>query len=655
MSEDRRGSPSWVRTFLSTSRGRIAVLSLLAIGASLGLGIGGVAGPWAQVPLMAITVVVGIPLVVEVARGIVHREIGADVLALLALVTGALLGEWLVAGIIALMLSGGEALEQAASMRASRMLQALADRSPRIAHRRQPAAAGCSPSATFDISMTAEIRADDVATGDELLVLPHEICPVDGTVIDGIGSMDESFLTGEPYLMPKSPGSTVLSGAINGSQALAVRCSRPLSEGRYAQIAQVLARAESERPPIRRLADRLGGLYTGIALVIAILGWVLSGDPERFLAVVVIATPCPLLIGVPVAVLGAISLSARRGIIVKDPAVFERISTARTMIFDKTGTLTYGRAQLTSVTLGEGHDRDELLAMVGSLEAYSRHPLAGAITEATASLPRHPVSRATEEPGQGLRGTVDGREVVVTGRRLLERSHPHLVDELPREAAGLECVVLVDDAYAGTLQFRDEPRAGVRSFLAHLRPRHGVGRIVLLSGDKRSEVDRLAERVGIEEAYASVSPEDKLQMVREATAAAPTVFLGDGINDAPAMTAATVGVAFGTGSDIAAEAAQAVVLDSSLERLDELLHIGHRLRRIALQTAIGGIVASGIGMVLAAFGLLPPILGAVTQEVIDVAAILNASRVALVRRPLGDWRLEGGDAQAAVESRVPSG
>ena len=240
-------------------------------------------------------------------------------------------------------------------------------------------------------------------------------------------------------------------------------------------------------------------------------------------------------------------------------------------------------------------------------------------------------------PGSGLVAVVAGRELLVTGRVAVARTHPELVAQLPPEAAGLECVIIVDGGYAGTMQFRDEPRAGAREFIAHLNARHGVVRTLLLSGDRRSEVDYLAERVGLTEALAQVSPERKLQIVQAETALAPTVFLGDGINDAPAMTAATVGVAFGKNNDVTAEAADAVVLDSSFERLDELMHIGRRLRRIALQTAIGGIALSAVGMLLAVVGLLPPIAGAIAQEVIDLLAIANATRVAMARRPMTDF------------------
>ena len=605
---------------LRTTRGRLAAATLAAMALSGVLALAGVAPPWRDVPMVAACLAVGVPLVIRVIRNAWHRSFGADLLGMLALVVGAVMGEWLVASVIALMLSGGEALEDAASARASAVLEALARRSPTLAHRRA------------DDGVQADIPVAEVAVGDTLVLLPHEICPVDGTVLEGHGSMDESYLTGEPYVIPKGPGSQALSGAINGSDLLVIRAERLARDSRYAQIVGILEKAEGERPPMRRLADRLGVVYTVIALLVAGLGWAISGDPNRFLAVLVIATPCPLLIGVPVAIVGAISLAARHGIIVKDPSVLERLSTVRTMIFDKTGTLTYGRPTVTSVELlgDAAPPADRVLALAAAVERYSRHPLASAIVEAAVDLPELQVERVSEVPGAGLIGTVDGVEIRITGRASMDAAL------LPDEQAGLECVILLDGRATAVVRFRDVPRSGARAFVGHLGGSHQVERTIMLSGDRESEVRYLGSVVGLDEMRGSVSPEEKLRIVREETTRAPTAFLGDGINDAPAMTAATVGIAFGRGSDITAEAASAVILDSSLERLDEFLHIGRRMRVIALQTAIGGITLSAIGMVLAAIGMLPPIAGAVAQEAIDVIAILNASRVAWVRRPLAD-------------------
>jgi P-type E1-E2 ATPase len=352
-----------------------------------------------------------------------------------------------------------------------------------------------------------------------------------------------------------------------------------------------------------------------------------------------VATPCPLLIAIPVAIIGSVSLAARRGIIIKDPPVLEKIDTCRTAIFDKTGTLTYGRPKLTEVLVGDGFVDTEVLTRVASLERYSKHPLSGAVLDAAreAGVALHEVDEISERPGEGLRGVVSGQTVQVTSRKKLIAQCPELADKLPELSGGLECVVLIDGGYAATLRFRDTPRAEGASFIKHLKPRHGFQRILLVSGDRESEVRYLADLVGIKEIYAGQSPEQKLELVRAETRRANTVVMGDGINDAPALTAATVGIAFGQRSDIAAEAAGAVILDSSLEKVDEFLHISRRLRTIALQSAVGGMMLSVIGMLLAALGCLQPVAGAVVQEIIDVAAVANALRVAIRPRALSDY------------------
>jgi heavy metal translocating P-type ATPase len=402
---------------------------------------------------------------------------------------------------------------------------------------------------------------------------------------------------------------------------------------------EVMRESEAKRPTLRRLGDRLGAIYTPVALTIAILAWLISGEAIRFLAVLVIATPCPLLIAIPVAIIGSISLAARRGIIVKDPGALERVSTCRVVIFDKTGTLTYGRPQLTETLAAPGFDGAQVLRLVTSLEAYSKHPLAGSILVAAAAANLTPVeaSEVHERPGQGLVGIVSGQSVRVTSRKMLLAERPNAAAELPEQSAGMECVVTIDDAYAATMRFRDEPRQDSSTFIQHLGPRHRFTRAMLVSGDRESEVRYLSERVGITEIHAGQTPEQKVALVRAETLKAPTLFLGDGINDAPALTAATVGIAFGQGSDVTAEAAAIVVLDSALMKVDEVLHIGRRMRRIALQSAVGGMVLSVAGMGLAAAGLLSPVAGAISQEVIDVLAVLNALRVAIRPRSLTDY------------------
>ena len=567
--------------------------------------------------------VAGTPLLFDLLKKLIALEVGSDALAGISIITSAILGEYLAGAIIVLMLAGGTALELYATHRASAVLSALAKRLPSEAHR-------------LTASGIVEVRTADVQIADRLVVLPHEICPADGTVVEGHGAMDESYLTGEPFQIAKAPGSEVLSGAINGPAAMTIVVTKLPVDSRYAKIVQVMEQAEAQRPQFRRMADRLGGWYTLLALVVAAAAWIIGGEPRRFLAVLVIATPCPLLLAIPVAIIGAISLAATRGIIIKNPAMLERIDRCRTIIFDKTGTLTYGKPSLTDVLCAPGLTHEIVLRLASSLEQYSRHPLATSILDAARAEGIAPleVTEISEKPGDGLRGRFDGDVVEITGRKRIAASS--IASALPPVAPGMECIVLRNGEYAATLRFQDVPREESRSFVDHLVPRHQVSRVMLVSGDRDAEVQHLAELVGIRNVRSGTSPEEKLAIVREETAKAPTMFLGDGINDAPAMEAASVSIAFGHANDITAEAADAVVLEPSLAVVDELIHIGRRMRSIALQSAVGGMSLSLIGMIAAAAGWLAPVPGAIAQEVIDVLAVLNALRVAMPRRELND-------------------
>ncbi|MFN7943639.1 MAG: heavy metal translocating P-type ATPase [Thermoanaerobaculia bacterium] len=627
----RPADPRPRRGWLATLEGRIALGALVGIATHLVLrfswpalaAIRGVAPR--DLPLLAVLALGGAPLVWRLLRQALRREFGSDLLAGMSIVTAVILGEYLAGAFVVLMLSGGQALEGYAVRSASRVLEALAGRMPSIAHRRVD-------------GRLEDVALDALAVGERIEVFPHEICPVDGQVEEGHGVMDESYLTGEPYRIAKTPGSAVLSGAINGETALIVRATKLAVDSRYARILRVMRESEQQRPRLRRLGDQLGATYTPIAVAIAVAAWWASGDATRFLAVLVVATPCPLLIAIPVAILGAISLAARRGIIVRDPAVLERLDTCRVAIFDKTGTLTYGQPKLVEIVAQPGFDEIEILSWVASLERYSRHPLASAILLAARERATavHEAARISERPGEGLEGVVAGRRVAISGRARLAESRPAALAALPPAGGGMECVVSVDDRPAALFRFRDAPRSEGARFVRHLGPRHRFARLLLVSGDRESEVRYLAGQVGISEVHFSQSPEEKLALVRRETARAPTLFLGDGINDAPALAAATVGVAFGQNSDITSEAAGAVVLDSSLERVDELLHIGRRLRRIALQSAVGGMALSIAGMGFAAAGLLAPVAGAIAQEAIDVAAVVNSLRVVWAPKTLSD-------------------
>ena len=608
-----------------TSRWHIGLLaaSLLSIALHFILRSAGFSGVYnvaaTDIPLLAVIIIGGIPLLIQIIMKLFKGSVGADFLGAIELVAAALLDQYLAAILIIIMLSGGQALEAYAMRKASSVLRALSDRMPSKAHRKNGA-------------KVEEISLADIAIGDEVVVFPHETAPVDGVVVEGHGSMDESYLTGEPYRVSKAPGAAVLSGAINGEAVLTIRAEKLAHDSRYAQIMEVMQEAEQKRPQLRRLGDQLGGAFAVFALIVSGIVWLVTGDALRFLSVLVIATPCPLIIAIPITIIGAISMAARLGIIIKDPTVLERLPTCRTAIFDKTGTLTYGKPELTEILPAAGLSTDDVLVRAASLERYSKHPLASAIIQAAekAKLVLIDAASVSEKPGQGLTGMVAGHEIAVTSRKKLLQLQPEL--KLPPTAAGLESIIVMDGKYAATLRFRDAPRSDGKSFIGHLAPSHQFNKIMLVSGDRESEVSYLAELLGIKETLAAQSPEQKVTIVREETAKAPTLFMGDGINDAPALASATVGIAFGQHSSVTAEAAGVVIMENSLAKVDELLHISTRLRLIALQSAIGGMALSLIGMGFAAAGYISPVQAALFQEIIDVLAIMNALRLSLGKR-----------------------
>lgn len=599
----------------------IAAIALLGILAHLTLRFPlGAPDTQYSLPLLAALLLGGVPQVWMVIRRVLSGRFDADILAMVSIVTSLILHEYLAGTIIVLMLAGGTVLEQYATGRASSVLDALAQRMPRIAHR-------------IKADTTEDFPIESISPGDLLVIFPHETCPVDGVVTIGRGTMNEAYLTGEPYLLSKSPGSNVLSGAMNGDTALTIRATKPAVESRYAQIMRVVKETEENQPAMRRLAERLGAWYTPLALILAGAAWALSGDPARFLAVIVVATPCPLLIGIPVAVIGAISLAAKNGILIRKAASLEEIDRCRVFVFDKTGTLTYGTPTVAEVNCGPGFTKDRLLGIVSSLERYSRHPLATALVKAGEGQIPAEVTEVHELPGQGLIGIADGLSVQVTGRKRAKQ----LNLEIPAEGAGLECLVIIDGKFAAQIRFRDKPRQDAPDFVKHLGTRHGGTRVVLLSGDRESEVRYLAELAGIKEVHYGQSPEEKVKFVTEIAAKTPVLYVGDGINDAPALLAATVGIALGDKGEIAVQAADAAILEPSLRRVDQLIHIGRRMRTIALQSAIGGMAASGICMALAAAGYLTPSVGALAQEAIDIAAVLNALRVGIGGDSMTDY------------------
>ena len=580
----------------------------------------------ANIALWVVLILGGAPLVFDLIKGVFKGVFGADLLAGISIVTALILGEYLAGSLVVLMLSGGVSLESFALRRASSVLEALAKRMPNRAHRRKN-------------GVIEDIGVEEIVIGDECVVFPHEICPVDGVVIEGRGSMDESFLTGEPFMIAKTQGVTVISGAINQEGALTIRATARSEDSRYAKIMKVMNESQQFRPRLRRLADQLGAWYTPLAVVIALLAWYFSGEGHRFLAVMVIATPCPLLIAIPVAIISAISLSAQRGIIIKDPAILEQCDRCQIMILDKTGTLTYGHPHLTDVHVFDQFTSTQVLQYAASMERYSKHPLASAMLDKAKEekIELKEVGQVSEKAGDGLRGVVDGHSIGITGRSLWSKANP--IDSRLNNVAmsGLECLLTVDGKLAALFKFHDKPRVEGRSFIEHLQPKHKFKEVLIVSGDREEEVRYLADQMGIKEIYASQSPEQKVEIVRDRTKKGKTIYMGDGINDAPALTTATVGIAFGQNSDITSEAAGAVIMESSLYKVDELFHISSWMRRIAMQSAVGGMILSIVGMFLAAMGLLPPVAGAIAQEVIDLIAVLNALRVAFLKEKLSDF------------------
>lgn len=583
-----------------------------------------------QLPLIIATFIGGIPLIVGIIYKMTQGDLGADLLAAIAIITAIFLNQYLAAVIIVLMLASGQALEDYAMRKASSVISSLVERMPQIAHCKKP-------TGIVDVPLL------DIQIGDEVVVYPHEVCPVDGLVIEGRGSMDESYLTGEPYKISKAPGTSVISGAINGETVLILRAQKLPSDSRYAAIVKVLQQAEQQRPRIRRLGDQIGAIFAPFSLLIALAAWYYSGETSRFLAVLVIATPCPLLIGIPITLISAISMAAKQAIILKDPTVLEQLPKCRTAIFDKTGTLTYGKPVLTEMKIAGEMGENSVLQYAASLERYSKHPLANGILSVAEEhgLPLLDVSTVQEKPGEGLSGVIGEDHILITNRNGLSQYDPETAERMVSVASGLECFVLFNHKYVASLHFRDIPRVDSRSFIGHLKPSHQFSKIVLLSGDRWAEVEYLASELALTEVHAEQSPEEKLALVRSETKVAPTLFMGDGINDAPALTAATVGVAFGQYNNVTAEAAGAVIMESSLAKADELIHLSIATRRIALQSAIGGMALSLIGMGFAAGGYISPVYGALLQELIDIIAILNSLQLIWGKKIKTDFIDEG--------------
>ena len=572
-----------------------------------------------------LTIIIGGSVfIIQIFLKILKGILGADLIALIALILAIYLQENVTAVLIILMLASGQALEEFASHKASFVLEALNKRMPSIAHRK------------IDNNFV-DINVDQININDLIALFPHEICPVDGEIIQGLGSMDESYLTGEPYRIEKTVGSKVLSGAINGESLFIIRAEKISSDSRYGKIMEIMKKAQIQKPQIHKLADKIGAVFAPIALLIAGISYYFSGNLLNFLAVLTIATPCPLIIAVPIAIISAISISARQGIVIKDPRILENLSICTTAIFDKTGTLTYGEPSVDQIIALDQYSSTDILQKCASLERYSRHPLAFAILKEAQQ--KHVIllnaDNIAEKAGYGMVGFINNDEIIITNRnKIHEFIQP--AQEIPQHLSGLECVVVINRKIAGIIVFRDLERKESHSFISHLAPNHNFNKIILLSGDRESEVAYLAKRLGISKVFSSQSPESKLELIKSETKLAPTLFIGDGINDAPALMMSTVGIAFGQGNNITSESAQAVILESNLLKVDELFHICQITRQIILQSALGGMIFSIIGMICAGMGMISPSQGAVLQQIIDFIAIINALRLTLIKNIKSD-------------------
>jgi heavy metal translocating P-type ATPase len=566
-----------------------------------------------------------VPLTWSVVRSLLHGDVGVDAIALVSMAGALALGQYFAGAVIALMLAGGNALEEFAGTRARRELTQLVERMPRTAHVRTDHA-------------VAEIPVEDVAVGDVVVVRAGEVLPVDGIVTGSDAVVDESALTGEPLPATYRPGESVLSGTTNAGDAFEVRAVRPASESAYAGLVRLVAQVESQRAPFVRLADRYAIIFLPVTVVVAGLAWAISGDSIRALSVFVVATPCPLILAAPIALLAGVSRAARAGVIVKGAGVIERLGAVRTALLDKTGTLTLGTAEVEHVVSFDGVEPDELLRLAASLDQLSVHALAEALVHdaerrgAALTFPEE----VEERLGQGIEGTVDGRRVAVGSVSwLVERGY----DGDPRAAAlsldaaagagRAKILVGVDGRLVGGIVMADHPRDDAPQLIDSLRDA-GIRHVAMVTGDRAVVADEIGSQLGVDKVYSEHSPEEKLEVVRAMQRSAelrPVVMVGDGVNDAPALALADVGIAMGAaGATAASETADAVIVVDRVDRVGDAVRIGRRSLHIARQSVLFGMGMSLAAMGFAALGFIAPVFGALLQEGIDVAVILNALR-----------------------------
>ncbi len=588
---------------------------------------------WASMCWAAGSMVMALVLLVEIVRRLARREAGVDMIALLSITAALAFTQTLVAAVIALMLASGRTLEFYTSQRAERELRALIDRAPRFAWLQEEGG-------------LREIPVEQIQPNQTLLVRLGEVVPVDGRLLSPTAELDESALSGESLPVTRREGEQLLSGVSNVGAVLLLTATRTAAQSTYAGIVRLAEEARRSRAPFVRLADRYALFFIPLTLLIAAAAWKLSGDPLRALAVLVVATPCPLILAVPISIMSGISRAARRGILIKDGATLEALAGIKQVFLDKTGTLTSGHARLQSIEVNGLADPQRLLCLAASLAQASTHPISRAIVEAAnqrqllLSVPQ----QVEETPGAGLCGVVDGRQVRLGTLSFAQASAPasQWAAAMLRHMDYLACsgsFIEVDRALAGLLVFSDNVRRETPQTLRRLRNR-GIERIVMLTGDRLETAEMVALSAGIDELRAGLIPEDKVRAVQEGCLRASTLMVGDGINDAPALAAANVGVAMGaSGATASAQAAGVVLLVDRLDRLVEALDIARGTRHIARQGVLVGMGMSLLAMVVAALGYLPPLIGAIVQEGIDVVIIINALRALGPLREVSQQRL----------------
>tara|TARA_R110001606_G_scaffold22020_9_gene76343 strand:- start:2313 stop:4178 length:1866 start_codon:yes stop_codon:yes gene_type:complete len=614
-----------MRKAMLADRADVALLAVAVLGLLSGLGLMAAGRPDAAALAFGAGVIpVLAALVAQILRSLARREVGLDIVAALSMSAALIFGETLAAAVVALMYSGGTFLEGFAAGRARREMTDLLSRVPRTAtlHRGDG---------------LVEVALDRIGPCDLLLIRQGAVAPVDGTVAGPVAVLDQSALTGESMPLRRTQGQEVMSGSTNLGDAFDLRATRRAADSTYAGIVRLVETAQASKAPMARLADRYAMLFLAVTVTLATAAWWVTGDPIRAVAVLVVATPCPLILAVPVALVAGMSRAAHFGVLIKGAKPLEALAGIRTLILDKTGTLTQGRPRIVSVQPTGSLSPDQMIRLAAALDQASGHPIAQAIVAAAAGTPLPVPAAVVETPGEGVAGIVDGHAVVVGGTDFVLAQLGLAPTDAPLRDEGAVVVSLgVDGVLAGHLVLADALRPGMPALLAGLR-RRGIGRILLATGDRRAVAMAVTRGLGLDDVQAGLSPDDKVRLVLSARGSGPVMMVGDGVNDAPALAAADIGVAMGArGAAASAEAADVVLL---VDRLDPLLpgiEIAQRARRIALQSVVAGIGLSSLGMIAAALGHLSPVQGAILQEVIDVAVILNALRALRIVPGQGD-------------------